>query len=109
LTCAHLHCTILLQGGDTVDKETIIFYIELIIAIGLIITIIYLKIDKPKKINKLQNEINKIHEEITLQDQYLNEQYINVLNKQVKEQDQYLNKQIVTRQYREQKAKKDGK
>ena len=65
--------------------------------------------DKPQKDIKLKKEINKIHKEITLQDQYLNEKYINVLNKQVEEQDRYLNKQIVTRQYREQKAKKDGK
>ena len=58
---------------------------------------------------KRQAKINKINTEITTQDNYINKQYIDIIHNQVEKQDKYINKQIVTRQYREQKAKKDGK
>lgn len=68
------------------------------IIFAIIILIFYLietkeRANKRKKRNQikaLNNDINNIQQEI-------------------EKQDNYLNKQIVTRQYREQKAKKDGK
>jgi len=126
LTCAHLHCTILLQGGDTVDRETLkktgnilsflimahiilknLYYIKLngfttnyIINItGAIIIYLFIQIEiLEKDIKKTEKQINKKRQA----------KIDNIYN-ELAEQDKYLNKQIVTGQYKEQKAKKDGK
>lgn len=78
-----------------------------------VIFLIYQIIDYLKTLKKIQDKrktkIDKIHQKISNQDNYINEQYIDILHNQVEKQDKYINKQIVTRQYREQKAKKDGK
>ncbi len=66
---------------------------------GAIIIYLFIQIEIIEKdIKNIEKQLNKKRQE-----------KIDKIYNEIAEQDRYLNKQIVTRQYREQKAKKDGK